>query len=84
MKLFSESQILPGISGSVKAPEKQQRSCVLRASAANIMRKVETQLGLSLVKVCRQVLTLATRFHIWETKTKKRRGTALASLVATV
>jgi hypothetical protein len=23
---------LPGISGSVKAPEKQQRSCVLRAS----------------------------------------------------
>jgi len=28
--------------------------------AANI-RKVETQLGLSLVKVCRQALTLATR-----------------------
>lgn len=45
--------------------------------AANIMRKVETQLGLSLVKVCRQVLTLATRFRIWETKTKKRRGTAI-------
>ena len=52
--------------------------------AANIMRKVETQLGLNLVKVCRQVLTLATRFRIWETKTKKHRGTALASLVATV
>ena len=52
--------------------------------AANIMRKVETQLGLNLVKVCRQVLTLATRFHIWETKTKRHRGTALASLVATV
>ena len=48
------------------------------------MRKVETQLGLNLVKVCRQVLTLATRFRIWETKTKKHRGTALASLVATV
>jgi len=42
--------------------------------AANILRKVETQLGLNLVKVCRQVLTLATRFRIWETKTKKRRG----------
>ncbi|NES68147.1 MAG: IS200/IS605 family element transposase accessory protein TnpB, partial [Okeania sp. SIO2D1] len=40
-------------------------------AAANILRKVETQLGLSLVKVCRQVLTLATRFYIWETKTKK-------------
>jgi IS605 OrfB family transposase len=40
--------------------------------AANILRKVETQLGISLVKVCRQVLTLATRFRIWETKTKKR------------
>ncbi|NER05071.1 MAG: transposase [Okeania sp. SIO3C4] len=39
--------------------------------AANILRKVETQLGLNLVKVCRQVLTLATRFSIWETKTKK-------------
>lgn len=39
--------------------------------AANILRKVETQLGLSLVKVCRRVLTLATRFAIWETKTKK-------------
>ncbi|TVP64549.1 MAG: transposase [Nodularia sp. (in: Bacteria)] len=52
--------------------------------AANILRKVETQLGLSLVKVCRQVLTLATRFRIWETKTKKRNGMALASRVATV
>ncbi|MDY7006178.1 MAG: transposase [Cyanobacteriota bacterium] len=39
--------------------------------AANILLKVETQLGISLVKVCRQVLTLATRFSIWETKTKK-------------
>jgi transposase len=52
--------------------------------AANILRKVETQLGLCLVKVCRQVLTLATRFRIWETKTKKRSGTASACHVATV
>jgi IS605 OrfB family transposase len=52
--------------------------------AANILRKVETQLGLSLVKVCRQVLTLATRFRIWETKTKKLHGVALALRVATV
>jgi len=28
--------------------------------------------------------TLATRFRIWETKTKKRNGTALAFGVATV
>ncbi|MCV3212947.1 transposase [Plectonema radiosum NIES-515] len=46
--------------------------------AANIFRKVETQLGLNLVKVCRQVLTLATRFRIWETKTKKLHRVALA------
>jgi putative transposase len=52
--------------------------------AANILRKVEIQLGLNLVKVCRQVLTLATRFRIWETKTKKRREVALARTVATV
>jgi IS605 OrfB family transposase len=52
--------------------------------AANIMRKVETQLGLNLAKVCRQVLTLATRFRIWETKTKKRNGVALALRAATV
>jgi putative transposase len=52
--------------------------------AANIMRKVETQLGLSLVKVCRALLTVPTRFRIWETKTKKRNRTALASGVATV
>ncbi|MBD2387026.1 RNA-guided endonuclease InsQ/TnpB family protein [Cylindrospermum sp. FACHB-282] len=52
--------------------------------AANILRKVETQLDLCLVKVCRQVLTLATRFRIWETKTQKRNGAALALRVATV
>ncbi len=39
--------------------------------AANIMRKVETQLGLSLVKVCRALLTVPTRFRVWETKAKK-------------
>jgi transposase len=54
--------------------------------AANILRKVETQLGLCLVKVCRrrQVLTLATRFRIWETKTRNRNGAALALRIATV
>ncbi|MGK7878234.1 MAG: RNA-guided endonuclease TnpB family protein, partial [Xenococcaceae cyanobacterium] len=40
--------------------------------AANILKKVEIQLGLNLAKVCRRVLTLATRFRIWETK--KERG----------
>jgi putative transposase len=39
--------------------------------AANILRKVETQLGLCLVKVCRALLTVPTRFRIWETKTRK-------------
>ena len=52
--------------------------------AANILRKVETQLDLNLVKVCRRVLTLATRYRIWETKTKKRGEAALALPVATV
>lgn len=51
--------------------------------AANIFRKVETQLGLPLAKICRAVLTLPTRVKIWETKAKKRRGTALACLEAT-
>ncbi|MBF2015315.1 MAG: IS200/IS605 family element transposase accessory protein TnpB [Rivularia sp. T60_A2020_040] len=53
-------------------------------ASANILRKVETQLGLSLVKVCRRVLTLATRYRIWETKTKKLREVASAQTVATV
>ncbi|MEH1783140.1 MAG: hypothetical protein V7K67_14875 [Nostoc sp.] len=39
--------------------------------AANILRKVETQLELVLVKVCRALLTVPTRFRIWETKAKK-------------
>jgi IS605 OrfB family transposase len=52
--------------------------------AANILRKVETQLGLCLVKVCRALLTVPTRFRIWETKTKKRNRAALAPCVATV
>lgn len=52
--------------------------------AANILRKVETQLGLNLIKVCRALLTVPTRFRIWETKTKKRREAALALPVATV
>jgi putative transposase len=52
--------------------------------AANILKKVERQLDLCLVKVCRQVLTLATRFRIWETKTKKRKEVALALPVTTV
>lgn len=52
--------------------------------AANILRKVEAQLGLNLAKICRAVLTLPTRIKIWNTKSKKRRGTALACLKATI
>ncbi len=51
--------------------------------AANILRKVETQLGVNLAKVCRRVLTLATRFRIWDTYAKKRSGTDLSCHVAT-
>lgn len=51
--------------------------------AANIFRKVETQLGLSLARICRGVMTLPTRVYLWNTKAKKRRGTALACLEAT-
>lgn len=50
--------------------------------SANIFRKVEAQLGLCLVKVTRAVLTLPTRIFLWNTKSKKRRGSALASLEA--
>ena len=53
-------------------------------AAANIFRKVEAQLGLNLVKVCRAVLTLPTRVFLWNTKSKKRRGTALACLEVTI
>lgn len=42
--------------------------------AANILRKVETQLGLNLVKVCRAFLTVPPRFKIWDSKKKKTRS----------
>jgi putative transposase len=51
--------------------------------AANIFRKVETQLGINLAKVCRGILTIPTRIFIWNTKSKKRRGAALAHLEVT-
>lgn len=44
-----------------------------------MMRKVETQLGLSLIKVCRQVLAICTRILVWETKTKKLISAAIAT-----
>ena len=40
--------------------------------AANILKKVEAQLGLDLAKACRALLTVPTRYRVWETKTKKR------------
>jgi putative transposase len=49
--------------------------------AANIFRKVEIQLDLA--KVSSGVLTAPTRIYLWNTKSKKRRGTALARLEAT-
>lgn len=39
-------------------------------AAANILRKVEIQLGISLVKVSRAALTLPSRLYIWNSKRK--------------
>jgi IS605 OrfB family transposase len=50
--------------------------------AANILRKVEVQLGLNLAKACRAFLTVPPRLLIWNTKAVKRTGVALAHLVA--
>lgn len=40
--------------------------------AANILRKVEIQLGLDLAKVCRAFLTAPSRIFLWNSKRKKR------------
>jgi len=52
--------------------------------AANILRKVATMLGLDLSGVGRGSLTAPTRMYFWVTAKKTRRGTALASLAASV
>lgn len=41
--------------------------------AANILRKVEIQLGLDLAKVCRGYLTAPSRVFLWNSKKTKRR-----------
>ncbi len=50
--------------------------------AANILRKVEIQLGLDLAKVSREYLTAPSRVFLWNSKRTKRRGGASARLVA--
>jgi len=45
--------------------------------AANILRKVETQLGLNLVKVCRALLTAPSRLFIWNSKKMRRDATSV-------
>ncbi len=52
--------------------------------AANILRKVSMTLGLDLNGVSRGALTRPTRISFWVTAKKARRGTASASLVASV
>ena len=47
-------------------------------AAANILRKVEIQLGLVLAKVSRAALNLPQRFYLWNSKRKTRSITALA------
>ncbi|ELR99827.1 hypothetical protein GLO73106DRAFT_00036790, partial [Gloeocapsa sp. PCC 73106] len=51
--------------------------------AANILRKVATQLGLSLVKVSREVLILPNRYHLFEvlSKSYRRNSTRATSLL---
>ncbi|MFP4101674.1 RNA-guided endonuclease InsQ/TnpB family protein, partial [Coleofasciculus sp.] len=44
--------------------------------AANILRKVEIQLGLDLAKVCRAFLTAPSRVFLWNSKKTKRRDAA--------
>ena len=50
-------------------------------AAANILRKVEIQLGISLAKVNRAALTLPSRLYIWNNKRKTRSITALEGAV---
>lgn len=52
--------------------------------AANILRKVSITLGLDLSGVSRGALTRPTRIYFWVPAKKTRRGTALASLAASV
>ena len=40
--------------------------------AANILRKVEIQVGIVLSKVTRAVLTLPSRLYVWNSKRQKR------------
>jgi IS605 OrfB family transposase len=46
--------------------------------AANILRKVEIQLGLNLAKVCRAFLTAPSRIFLWNSKKIKRRDAAFS------
>lgn len=50
--------------------------------AANILRKVETQLGLDLAKVCRAFLTAPSRVFLWNSKKIKRDAQLSSSLRA--
>ena len=52
-------------------------------AAANILTKVELQLGLNLAKACRTLFTVPPKLHVWETKVKKRRDVAEAAPVRT-
>ncbi|AFZ44864.1 transposase, IS605 OrfB family [Halothece sp. PCC 7418] len=50
-------------------------------AAANILRKVEIQLGLVLAKVSRAALNLPQRFYLWNSKRKARSIMALGGAV---
>ncbi len=52
-------------------------------NAANILTKLELQLGLNLAKPCKALLIVPPRLHVWETKVKKRRDVTEAAPVRT-
>lgn len=52
-------------------------------NAANILTKLELQLGLNLVKPDRALSVVPPRLHVWETKVKKRRDFTEAAPVQT-
>ncbi len=52
--------------------------------SANLFLKVKEQLNLDLAKTYRGLLTVPQRVFLWKNNCKRRRGMALACLVATV
>lgn len=77
--VFQEKRVKRGMSCT-------STGTVINADAnnpANILTKLELQLGLNLAKPCKALLIVPPRLHVWETKVKKRRDVAEAAPVQT-